>query len=899
MKLFAIGISVQRPQLLGLLLLIPLVYLAWLRWPPPLTPRRSVASLGLRTVLIALLVAAVAGIQTTAPSRSRAVIAVVDLSASTLNVRQSQAQLVRALASSRGPDDLFGVVTFGRDALVDVAPTKRPVFETFRTQSDPNYTDISSALQLAAGIVPSGFAKQLVLLTDGRENVNRATAEALALRKEGVRIDVLDVGASSPPESMVLSTEAPPAIRVGESASVAVRTQANVQSTAQLTLRIDGSQTDRRQFDLPTGLSTQIFALPNLQPGLHVIQADLAASPDTYTQNDVGEAVIRVIGPPSILLLEGFPGEGTNVQHALAASGMHVDRLLASRTAPSAADLARYDSIVIVDAPASAFPANSMKAIETFVRTLGRGLVAIGGPSSYGPGSWQNTPLEDALPVLMNPPTPKVSVAVVLVMESMESAIGDRISRGAAQSVLEQLTASDEFGVTDGLNGFAINLQKVTDKSGLANKLAAAQFGDPPSYTQFIEMAGAALRGSTAPIKHIIVIGDGDAQLVDVMSGQTSDTLHRQIRSLASLGITTSAIGVNTHNSVSNTAFMQDLARVGGGRFYAAANASEVPQLLLTESRSALRPWLEQSQFVPVVASGGDLLHGVAIASMPQLNGYVATSIKPGAEAYLASPKQDPILAAWNYGLGRSVAWTSDSDGYWTGEFLQSPVSAELFASMVNWTLPTSSSSKLSITSDLSSDGIDITVNSSEPGSLQLTDVTPQLASNALALNSLAPTQWSAHIPTDTTGTYLLHAVLSSNSGTMQQADSAVVVPYLAEYVAFGPDVAFLAGLAQVGGAILTRPAEAWSEPVTPVLVARDVYWALLIVAAVLWPFDIALRRFRTRPDLLVSFAGTLFSSRLGLKAQATVSRGSPRAIPRRRASSEKGTRRRSVRPSR
>ena len=37
-------------------------------------------------------------------------------------------------------------------------------------------------------------------------------------------------------------------------------------------------------------------------------------------------------------------------------------------------------------------------AIAASVHNLGKGLVTIGGSTAYGPGGWQGTPLEDALP---------------------------------------------------------------------------------------------------------------------------------------------------------------------------------------------------------------------------------------------------------------------------------------------------------------------------------------------------------------------------------------------------------------------------------------------------------------------------------------------------------------------
>jgi hypothetical protein len=58
------------------------------------------------------------------------------------------------------------------------------------------------------------------------------------------------------------------------------------------------------------------------------------------------------------------------------------------------------------------------------------------------------------------------------------------------------------------------------------------------------------------------------------------------------------------------------------------------------------------------------LLDGIDLT--PELHGYVATSAKSLATVNLISHRQDPILACWQYGLGRSVAFTSDPATSWT-----------------------------------------------------------------------------------------------------------------------------------------------------------------------------------------------------------------------------------------
>ena len=63
--------------------------------------------------------------------------------------------------------------------------------------------------------------------------------------------------------------------------------------------------------------------------------------------------------------------------------------------------LAQYNSVVLVDVPARQLGNNQMETLQSYVRDLGGGLVAVGGPTSYGVGGYYDTPLEEALPVDM------------------------------------------------------------------------------------------------------------------------------------------------------------------------------------------------------------------------------------------------------------------------------------------------------------------------------------------------------------------------------------------------------------------------------------------------------------------------------------------------------------------
>src|SRR5215510_2409374 len=101
-----IGFAVLRPEFLLLLLLVPALVVAWLRWPPPLTVTRSRLVLASRLLLVALLVLALAGVRLTTQPNKRAMVAVVDLSASVKahGNLDAEASTVKALQSAKGAD---------------------------------------------------------------------------------------------------------------------------------------------------------------------------------------------------------------------------------------------------------------------------------------------------------------------------------------------------------------------------------------------------------------------------------------------------------------------------------------------------------------------------------------------------------------------------------------------------------------------------------------------------------------------------------------------------------------------------------------------------------------------------------------------------------------------------
>src|ERR1700737_5504409 len=211
--------DVTRPLLLGAgVLALVIIVAIWRFFPPPLPPRRARISLGLRTLIVLLLTAALAGFQAQTTRAAQSLLVVADLSASVQSALDSEAAAVRRILQQRQGDNHAGVLSFGRDPQVEVNVSKDPQFGAFQSQPNPHYTDIAAALQLGGSILPDDSRKHIVLISDGRGNLGDAVGEARLLRAEGIRVDTVALPVPLGAEVYVDRPGAPQTLTQGQQA---------------------------------------------------------------------------------------------------------------------------------------------------------------------------------------------------------------------------------------------------------------------------------------------------------------------------------------------------------------------------------------------------------------------------------------------------------------------------------------------------------------------------------------------------------------------------------------------------------------------------------------------------------------------------------------------------------
>ena len=842
-------LTFEQPWLLLLLLPVgALVFLTWRNMSLPFPRRQQLLILACRLVLFTLVICALAGAGWAMPVSRQAVVFVGDISDSTSPQRAFIEQWINNALQHKGNDDQVGIVAVGGNALVEQSVRTQVDFSHFESTPDTNFTDLAAGLRLAAAILPTDSMRRIVLLTDGQQNLGDALQEAQLLQQEGIRLDIVPLPAARGAEARINGLAAPGELQTNERFLLHVNLFSSVAQHATLRLYLDQMLLTQEAIDLVRGQQEASFSLQAPPPGFHTFRVTLAAAEDTLLQNNVASTFVNVQGPPHVLVIEGQLGAGHNITAALQATKINVTVGTPDDVPVTLDGLASYSAVVLANVPAVELGTARMQVLQAFVRDLGRGLVVSGGENSYGVGGYAGTPLEETLPVSMDIPQHKdtPSIAVVLIIESLENDAEVNISKEAAKGVIGLLTPRDQVGISAAYGSLIVPMQHVTNRAAIDHTIDTMNPLDPASYLPDLVNAETVLLHTNAKIKHVILLGDGDAY----------DNYLPQVTKMANEHITMSTVETNA-SSYADFNTMQQIATWGKGRFYRADNPNTIPQILLKETQQVARRAIIEESFTPAIVGAHPVLTG--LDAMPVLTGYVATTPKPEAQMVLISDQDDPVLAVWQYGLGRVAAWTSDALGQWTANWLRWSNAARWWANLVTWALP-SADSELNVNTQVVGGTGQLTVDL-PPGStagvrgeqqVSVTIIHPDLSKSTVTLQPTAPQRWQGNFPAEQVGAYLLQvtwqAKNGSSNGTTRHLTSTtgLVVPYSPEYLDTGTNRGFLTQLAAAdGGSLLggSDYAAAFAGNLQPVSAAIPIVFWLLALAALLLPVDIALRR--------------------------------------------------------
>lgn len=797
----------------------------------------------MRCLLTCLCVLALAAPSVVLPGGQQAVWILADASASARGMQDQMTQSVRTALENKDASVNAGVIAFGGNAMVEKPLAQDGTYNGVTTAVDAQASDLSSALTLASALLPEDAQGRIVVLSDGATEDVRAAAQQLAAR--GVTVDFQSFSGDALPDAQISQLNVPSRVYQGQSFTVTVQVTANHDTAGTLVLYQNRTPVSSREVTLRRGDNTFTFRDVAADTGVVTYEARLISEGDSCAQNDSMGGYVYVQGAPKLLLVEGRQGEGSEMAAMLSAAAMQYETVLPAQLPYDAEQLRQYDGVVLVNVDYDAADEEQWAALDSAVRVLGRGLTVIGGDSSYALGGYRGSKLEEMLPVTIDVRNKLdlPSLALMLVIDKSGSMTDGmfgttrlELAKEAAMRAAEVLTPNDQVGVIafDDAAKWVVNLQKAEDVEAIQNQIGTIRPGGGTAFFTALYEATYALVNAQAQQKHIIFLTDGEAgdtgylQLCDIM--QQND-----------ITLTTVAVG-----SGADQATLRTLAQQGGGRAYAANEFDNLPKIFTKETYLVSGSYVQNRTFTPVITEQSALTD---FEGFPQLSGYLAATEKSLATVSLMSDREDPILAWWQYGAGRVVAFMADSRGAWTSEFLQWDQAAAFYGGMAAFTLP-GEEREGQLTTERQGDALRIVYTAPEGAqtglSTSVTALLPDGTQTQLALQESAPGVYEGEIAAAQLGAYALRVEQRDASGALQRVmEGGAVNGYSGEYDLRSQNsestLPYLSAL--TGGREITDSAEMLKSTHAVVRARRDLTQPLLWALMVLLLCDIALRR--------------------------------------------------------
>jgi len=810
---------------------------AWRRW----------TAFALRFAIVLALGLAIAGLQWKRPQEGMNVFFLLDRSDSIPSAQQEAArEYVTRVAQAKKRNDNVGVLVFGTEASIESSPLSvvredTKIYAVVGTER----TDVASAIRLGTAAFPETGQKRLVLMSDGNENIGDAFASVVAARPLGVTLDVVPLGVTRSGDVSVQKLTLPSNIKKGQTFDVKIFAQADRAQQATVRLFQNEQLLGEQPVRLEAGKNLFTFPQTLTEPGFYSYEVRLEAAGDSLPQNNKATSFTTVRGDPRILLVSAEPDKDASLVAALRSANLEVRVADVTSFPGTLAEMQSYDSIFLSNVAAGDLGQNLMKLLESAVRDFGVGLVCVGGDQAYAAGSYRGTPLEATLPVDMELSSKKVLPpgAVVLIMHGMEFMNGNQVARDCAIGVLEALGPQDEMGVLlwDGTEKWLFDLARVGDKKAMRRQIAGMNQGDLPSFQGLMTRAHEALKKSNASLKHVIVFSDGDP----------APPSQQLMQSIVADRITVSTVLIAGH---AGPDIMMQIAEQGRGRFYDVRSPDQLPQIFIKEAAVILKSAIYEEPFKPQQAASSEVISGISAGEYPQLRGYVATSQKPRAETPLLTDKGDPLLAHWQYGLGRAVAFTSDAKAKWAQDWLTWDKYRQFWSQIAKWSLRRLDNADFTtdVTVDkgegvLGVEALDAQGNFRNFLNLQAVVVSPKGDKQTVRLEQTGPGHYEARFPTKEIGAYLLHLMNVENGQPSGSQVLGASVNYSPEFNATEPNHNLLRRLAETGGGKVLSAQTPADNPFlhdrVKTFQPRDLWEWLLKFAIILFPLDVGVRR--------------------------------------------------------
>jgi len=748
--------------------------------------------------------------------------------------------------------DITGFISFADEAAIVKMPDQNNKDFSLNTRIKTDGTNIEKALTMAQSIMPENTAKRLVLLTDGKETAGNALEKAKMLNRLGYTVDIVPFNNIINDEVQMDELNSPKQVNAGERFDITLKISSSTNTNAIIRLYQNRTLAQEKTVELYKGDNVFVFTDTAEESGIITYTAEIIADSDTVLQNNQLSAFTQVLDRPRIMVVER-ENSGENLVRFIEEYAKIV-RVRPEEVPVTLQEIIRYDAFVLADINYEWLNGNFVTLLEQAVKHHGKGLLVTGGENSYAPGGYNGTLLETVLPVNMDisrkEENPNLGLVLVIdksgSMSDGEYGISKlELAKEAAIRAAEVLEDNDWLGVIafDDAVQWVIRTEPLTDKKKAVDLIGSIRPGGGTQILHPLEEAWQDLREKDTKLKHIILLTDGQAEKYGY---------ERIIKGINEDGITLSTVAVG-HGA--DTLLLKALAYGGNGRYYYTDEFSDIPSIFAKETFLAGQKYLQNRRFYPEPVVSMGILDG--IEAVPPLDGYVATKIKSTARTIFRSDTEDPVLAVWQYGLGRTAAWTSDIQGAWTSQWSVWQDAPLFWGNLTSWLIQKNISTGYTINTGLK-DGkgiITLTFENEIPqaDTIEGVIVSPDGIAEDISLHIKEPGVYEGEIGKQEPGAYIVNLKAAGDDGS--SISTGFVMPYSGEYRVLQDSEAFLEKLAKSGGGrIITDPAQVFTGPVQNDRGTKNITYLFVILSLVLLLVDIASRKLQISAEWLVKF---------------------------------------------
>jgi Ca-activated chloride channel family protein len=842
------------PSALWLLLVVPLVWLAVLMARNNFTPRQRWLQASARSLLLGVLAIALARPVVGTETDRQSIVYAVDVSYSVSSAAiEAAAARIDDIDRTVRPSH-SRIVAFGSTVAVlpDTAALRQlasldPAASAARTVNRQG-TDLEAALAAARTELAAGYVPRIVLFTDGRPTAGDTDAAVVSLASAGIPVSVEPLAPRVLGDTWVDRVDLPDRVPAGAPLVATVGVGSQRDASVLVEVRSGGAVIGSRSVTVGKGMTDVAVGAVLGTPGLHVLQASVTTAGDPLAENNTLERGVWADPKSKVLYVEGVPSSARYLSGALAESGFDVAVRPAAGIPSTDTDLNPFDVVVLSDVARDTIGAPAMRTLGQWVERSGGGLLVAGGAAVFGERGYRQTEIERLAPVTFER-RDEPSLALVLVLDHSWSMNGKsmELCKSAAQAAVDVMADEQAVGVLtfDDRYDWNIPLRKVgANRADIRRKIADITAGGETLIFPALEQAYLALRTAKARVKHVVLLSDGKSY---------PDEYEALVGKMVKANITVSTVAVGPS---ADPELLRNIAQWGRGRAHRVADASELPQIFVKEAKDASRPAFDENNITPVVKTPA-FLTGVDLKHLPPLLGRTATVLKDTALEVLATPADDPLLAFWPIGLGRTAVFASDVKDRWAARWVVWREYGPFFTALIRAlerrrppavTLdavagpvhgaarPVAISVEARDTSgryrDLLRPVVTVREQDREPAEVNLRQVAPGRYEASVVANATRP---------------LTIAMSGAEAGDGIGVASRVILPDPAAELRFRPgDEAMLRSIATAtGGAWHPASASLASSTTERRLRHRQLWPALVGLGLALWFVDLALRRVR------------------------------------------------------